>query len=267
VRFGYLASGPAAGPLALCLHGFPDTPHTWRHLMPVLAAAGYRVAAPWQRGYAPSEIPADAAYDAATRGNDVNALHAALGGDERAVLIGHDYGASSAYAAAAAMPGNWSKIVTLAVPPPAAIATKRTLYDQLKRSWYIYFFQRPNAPDVVAANDFAFVERLWRDWSPAYDPSDDLPHVKRALAGPHCAATIGYYHALFGPTPFDVPPQPALYMHGIDDGCLGIRLMDDVEDYLPGPGSRVDVVARAGHFLHLEQPAVVNERIAGFLVT
>jgi pimeloyl-ACP methyl ester carboxylesterase len=235
--------------------------------MPVLADAGFRVVAPWQRGYAPTEIPPDAAYDAATRGADVNALHKAFGGDERAVLVGHDFGASSAYVAAASKPQNWAKIVTLAVPPPAALAMKRTIYDQLKRSWYTYFFQRPNAPEVVAADDFAFIARLWRDWSPAYDPSTELPHVKRALAGAHCAATIGYYHTLFDGGPLELPPQPALYMHGIDDGCLGIRLMDDIEKYLPGAGSRVDVVAQAGHVLHLEQPDVVNERIAGFLAS
>jgi pimeloyl-ACP methyl ester carboxylesterase len=265
LHFGYLASGPSDGPLALCLHGFPDSAYTWRHLMPVLADLGYRAIAPWQRGYAPTAIPADAKYDAFVRGDDVNALHDAFGGDARAVLIGHDYGASSAYAAAAAQPENWAKIVTLAVPPPASMASKRTIYEQLKRSWYAYFFQRPTAPDVVRMNDFALIERLWRDWSPGYDPADDLPHVKAALAGEHTNAALGYYLALYGPTPLDPPPQPALYLHGIDDGCLGIELMHDILDYLPGKGSRMEHIAGAGHFLHLEKPAEVNGLIAGFL--
>jgi pimeloyl-ACP methyl ester carboxylesterase len=261
----------------MCLHGFPDTPYTWRHLTPALVAAGYRVAAPWLRGYAPTAIPADGQYAAGVRAADVNALHEALGGDDRAVLIGHDYGASSAYGAAAFAPNNWSKLVTLAVPPPASLAPKRTWYDQLKRSWYTYFFQRPNAPAVVAADDFAFIEKLWRDWSPGYDPSADLPHIKRALAGDHCAAAIAYYHALFGAIPLDPryateeaaalepPPQPALYLHGIDDGCLGINLMDDVLDFLPNAASRVERVANAGHFLHLEAPDRVNALILDFL--
>jgi pimeloyl-ACP methyl ester carboxylesterase len=277
LRFAYLASGPADGPLALCVHGFPDSPYTWRHLTPVLAQAGYRVVAPWQRGYAPTAIPADGQYAAGPRGADVNGLHAALGGDERAVLIGHDYGASSAYGAAASEPYRWSKIVTLAVPPPVSMVTKRTRYDQLKRFWYTFFFQRPNAPAVVAADDYAFIERLWRDWSPGYDPADDLPHVKRALAGPHLVAALSYYRALYGAIPLDPryaeeeaaaaepPPQPTLYLHGVDDGCIGIDLMDDIEAFLPGPGSRVERIADTGHFLHLEAPERINRIIAGFL--
>lgn len=261
----------------MCLHGFPDTPYTWRHLTPVLVAAGYRVVAPWQRGYAPSEIPPDGQYAAGPRAADINALHDALGGDERAVLIGHDYGASSAYGAAASAPGKWAKIVTLAVPPPASLGAKRTWYDQLKRSWYTFFFQRPNAPDIVAADDFAFIAKLWRDWSPAYDPSDDMSHIRRALAGDHCAATLKYYHAMFGAIPLDPkfaaeeaaaiepPSQPALYLHGIDDGCLGIKLMDDVLDFLPNPASRVERIENAGHFLHLEAPDRINTLILNFL--
>jgi pimeloyl-ACP methyl ester carboxylesterase len=259
------------------LHGFPDTPFTWRHLTPALVAAGYRVVAPWQRGYAPCAIPADGQYAAGVRAADVNALHGVLGGDERAVLIGHDFGASSAYGAAASAPRMWSKIVTLAVPPPALLARKRTMYDQLKRSWYTYFFQRPNAPAVVAADDFAFVEKLWRDWSPGYDPAAEMPHVRSALAGDHATAAIAYYRAMFGAIPLDPkyaaaeaaslqpPAQPALYLHGIDDGCLGIELMDDVIDYLPHPKSRVERIANAGHFLHLEAPGPVNALIADFL--
>ena len=79
VDFSYLSRGE--GPLALCMHGFPDSPWTYRHLLPLLAEAGYRAVAPFMRGFAPTAVPPDMRYDLRTIGDDFNALHAALGGD------------------------------------------------------------------------------------------------------------------------------------------------------------------------------------------
>jgi pimeloyl-ACP methyl ester carboxylesterase len=87
---GLLEAG--SGPLALCLHGFPDTAWTWQHLLPALAGAGFRAVAPFTRGYAPTGIPADGAYQAGALVADAVALHQVLGGDGDAVLIGHDWG-------------------------------------------------------------------------------------------------------------------------------------------------------------------------------
>jgi pimeloyl-ACP methyl ester carboxylesterase len=116
LRVGYEQWGDD-GPLAVLVHGFPDTPTTWRHLGPILADAGFRAVAPWTRGYAPTDIPADGDYTVDARAADLNRLHAVLGGDARAVLIGHDWGANAAYAAAAAAPSRWRRVVTVAVPP------------------------------------------------------------------------------------------------------------------------------------------------------
>ncbi len=80
LEFAYLRRGPEDGPLALCLHGFPDTAHTWRYLLPELAAAGFRAVAPFLRGYAPTQIPADGRYQIGALVQDANALHEALGG-------------------------------------------------------------------------------------------------------------------------------------------------------------------------------------------
>ena len=77
---GCLVAGDS-GPLALCLHGFPDTAHGWRHLLPALADAGFRAVAPFLRGYAPTQIPADGQYHVATLVRDATALHETLGGD------------------------------------------------------------------------------------------------------------------------------------------------------------------------------------------
>src|SRR5947208_9110992 len=115
VELAYLEDGPVDGPLALCLHGFPDSAHSFRFLLPILAGAGFHTVAPFLRGYSPSAVPADGRYDQATLAADANALHDALGGDARAVIIGHDWGAGIAYGASALAPERWSRVVAAAV--------------------------------------------------------------------------------------------------------------------------------------------------------
>ncbi len=277
LAFTYLTAGPEDGPLALCLHGFPDTAHTYRHLLPELAAAGYRAVAPFSRGYAPTAVPADGRYQTGALARDAVALHEALGGDERAVLIGHDWGAQATYGAAVGAPDRWRRVVAMAVPVGPALAGSFFTYEQIKRSFYMYFFQNPLADVLVAADDLAFIGRLWADWSPGYDATEDLAFVRAALGTPeNVAAALGYYRALFDPSRQSpdlaaeqqavsgVPPQPTLYLHGAQDGCMGADVVDAVRAAL-SPGSEAATVDRAGHFLHLEQPAEVNRRILGFL--
>ena len=143
LTFGALTCGES-GPLALCLHGFPDCAHTFRHLLPGLAAAGFRAVAPWLRGYAPTGIPENGDFSIATLAADANALHDALGGDSDAVLIGHDWGAEAAYGAAAHAPHRWRRLVTLAVPPAALDEVLYGDYEQLKR-----FFDGASARQLV----------------------------------------------------------------------------------------------------------------------
>jgi pimeloyl-ACP methyl ester carboxylesterase len=276
LTFAYLEAG--SGPLALCLHGFPDSAWTWRHLLPALADAGYRAVAPFMRGYAPTEVPADGRYQTGVLGLDACELHQALGGDGDAVLIGHDWGAFAAYTAAAWQPERWRRVVAAAVPPPPSIAEAFFSYDQLHRSWYMFFFQHPLSDFVVPMDDFAYLARLWADWSPGHDAEEDLAHVKDALRDPaNLAAALGYYRATLGnglvdPALTDIqdagnrpPPQPTLYLHGADDGCMGAEVVATAADHLPTPGSRVEVVQAAGHFMHLERPAHVNHLILDFL--
>lgn len=277
LQFHYLSMGE--GPLALLLHGFPDTAHTWRHLMPALAAAGYRVVAPYMRGYAPTDAPDMTGVDGMSLfialGADANALHAALGGDERAVIVGHDWGAVATYSAALQAPDAWRKVVTLAVPPLQVLGPRHSDYAQLKRSFYMWFFQMAAATEVVRADDFAFIRHLWADWSPRYDAGEDVAGVVRSLAAPeHLDAAIGYYRAFFNAERFSFAygdaagpvSQPLLYLHGADDGC--IALGDDAfkaARRCGGEGSDVAVLPGCGHFLQLEQPEVVGRHILGFL--
>lgn len=277
VRLSALTWGPSDGPLAVLLHGFPDTAYTWRHLGPVLAADGWRVVAPFTRGYAPSAVPSDGRYDVGALMADAVAVHAALEGDSSAVLVGHDWGAMTANALAAHRDSPFARVASLSVPPFPALRSAGALPRlprQLLRSWYIGFHQLPLLPERVLD---PLVARLWRDWSPAYDASADLPHVRTALASSaNRRAAIGYYRALT--RPFGMPASyrrwqgsltdpalvPTLYLHGRDDGCLGAGFVPLVAPTLPA-GSEVHVIDDAGHFVQLEQPGAVNELVRRFL--
>lgn len=256
--FSYLECG--AGKLALLLHGFPDTAQTWRHLMPVLADMGYRVVAPFMRGYAPTAVPSDGCYQTAMLARDANALHEKLGGDSEAIIIGHDWGAPSCYGAAIDAPSRWRKVVGMAVPPTAALgmAFVQNL-EQIKKSWYMFFFQHGLADLVVGANNNAFIEMLWRDWSPGYDASFDLESIRKSLADPkNLQAALGYYRATLGDGYRDpklgelqnqmasgVPSQPLLYIHGANDGCIGVDVVESAKKIAPA-NVKFEVVEAAG---------------------
>jgi pimeloyl-ACP methyl ester carboxylesterase len=277
LEFSYFEEGPADGPLALCLHGFPDSAHTWRYLLPELAGAGYHAVAPFLRGYAPTEIPADGRYQVGAIARDTNALHDAFGGDERAVLIGHDWGALTTYAAVAHQPDRWRKAVTLAVPPTASIGMSLFTYAQLQCSWYMFFFLSPLAEVALPLDNFSFIDGLWADWSPGYNGAWDVARVKESIGDPeHIAAAIGYYRALYNADLQDpdlaaeqaaslMPtPKPTLYLHGRDDGCMLLSSMGSPLNFM-AEGSQVEVVDGAGHFLNVEKPDVVNRLILDFL--
>jgi len=277
LEFAYLTEGPEDGPLALCLHGFPDTAHTWRHLLPELASAGYRAVAPFLRGYAPTGVPADGRYQIGALVRDANALHEALGGDADAVIVGHDWGALATYGAVAHQPDRWRRAVTAAVAPTGSIGMSLLTYAQLRRSWYMFFFLSPLAEIALPLDDYSFIDGLWRDWSPGYDGAWDVARVKESIGDPaRIVAAIGTYRALYDVS-LQVPeladeqaaalqptPKPTLYLHGRDDGCMLVSSIGSPLDFM-AEGSQMEIVDGTGHFLHLERPEVVNGCIVGFL--
>ena len=269
-------------PLAVLLHGFPDTAHSWRHLGPALAGAGYRVVAPFTRGYAPSGIPTDRVFHVAALVSDALRLHEAYAGDDRAVVVGHDWGAITAHGLGAVPEPPYGRVVSLAVPPVPALSPARgdlarwarAVPRQATLSWYTVFNQLPRLPERHFER---LVAHLWRRWSPGYDATEDLAHLADAVPDDaHRSAVIGYYRDTVRrrdlPTPYrwfaeswlGSPTVPTLYLHGEDDGCLDVRFAARTAAHLPA-GSRVAVIPAAGHFLHLEQPDVVADRVLEFL--
>jgi pimeloyl-ACP methyl ester carboxylesterase len=277
LTFATLEAGD--GPLVLCLHGFPDHARSFRHQLPALAAAGFRAVAPFLRGYAPSDVPADGPYQSAALAQDAVELIGALG-YQRAALFGHDWGAVAAYGAAQLAPERVARLITAAVPHGAAFPTALlTNYDQQRRSWYMFFFQTPFADGAVPFNDFRFLERLWQDWSPGWTcPPDEMAALKETFRQPGVvSAALGYYretlnpanqHAELAEVQMRIGLEPigvrTLYFHGARDGCVGTELLEGMQELFP-QGLETVVVPNAGHFVHQERPDVVNPKLLEFL--
>ena len=273
IDFHYLELG--SGPLVLCLHGFPDNAYTYRYLLPVLADAGFRGVAPFMRGYAPTGQPPDGRFESILLGQDAIALIGALGANE-AFVVGHDWGGFATLASAVLAPERVRRIVTLGVSHPAAAGQD---YDWLKGSWHAYFFQMPFAESAVAANDYDFIVRWWRDASPEYDPPTEIiESVKATFRLPGVlTSALNYYRHTFHPanrepaldalrekvatTPI---PVPALAFHGTRDRPGRTPAFDRMDRHFAAGLEKV-VIPGTGHFIHLERSNEVNAKIIEFL--
>ena len=167
--------------------------------------------------------------------------------------------------------------MTAAVAPPGSMADGFFRYDQLRRSWYVFFFQTPLADYAVGLDDYAFIDRLWADWSPGFDGSWDVARVKESIGTPERA---GRSHRVL---PVDVLRTSELARGGRGPGGCGHHspTTDAVSsrrrrrvhggghhragDRVPGPGSKMVVVEGTGHFLQVEKPDEVNDHIIAFL--
>ncbi|MFC9553833.1 alpha/beta fold hydrolase [Rhodococcus sp. NPDC056960] len=285
LTFGALTWGPNDGPLALLLHGFPDSAGTWRHLGPQLADRGWRVVAPYNRGYAPTEVPADDSYQLGGLIGDVTDLHDALGGDDRAVVVGHDWGAAIASGVAHRAPDRFAAVVLLAVPPLPAVRAvfwpprprnAPLIFRQLPRSWYMAAAQIPGLPRRFGER---LIRILWRLWAPGYDHRSDLTAALAAIPdADHRRAVFAYYRALWNPfyrigkyaeeqrSAFGRARVRTLYLHGATDTCGVVDLGARAGAVLPA-GSRTHIVPATGHFLHLEDPDTVGALVTDFIGT
>tara|TARA_B100000900_G_C20523058_1_gene693044 strand:- start:19 stop:924 length:906 start_codon:yes stop_codon:yes gene_type:complete len=273
----FSAQAMGDGPIVLCLHGFPDNAGSFRHQLPVLAEAGYRAISLTLRGYELRSIPADGDYTIETIANDILAVIDSL--DTGPVhLIGHDWGAAVAYVAAAAAPKRFQSLTVMAVPHAGRFAREGLrIPKQLRLSWYMGFFNIPWLSDwVVSRKGYAFIRRLWADWSPGWQPEPGvLDDVIRTLSqrGVRSAA-LGYYRAALSIKALLVSakeahylvPVPTLALSGERDGCIASDVFEQLMVARDFPkGLTFSRIAEAGHFLHQEQPGQVNRKIVDWL--
>ncbi|RMF13305.1 MAG: alpha/beta hydrolase, partial [Candidatus Dadabacteria bacterium] len=241
--------------------------------------AGYRCYLPYMRGYGETDPDPNDDYFAVSLAEDATGLAEAFGNGEPVTLIGHDWGAVATYAAAVHAPAAFERIVAMAVPPTSVIR-RNLLHDpaQLRRSWYMFFFQAPLLSEyALMANDFALIERLWRDWSPGWlYPEWHIDSVKGTFRTPGTPRrALLYYRCMIRPPmpsqkeryrmSFDLLTRhaiqvPSLVIAGRRDGCLGIRMYDGWQRAFSGP-CRFEVIEDAGHFVQAERPDVVARRI------
>jgi pimeloyl-ACP methyl ester carboxylesterase len=193
-------------------------------------------------------------------------------------LVGHDWGAAVAYVAAAAAPERFQSLTVMAVPHAGRFAREGLrIPKQLRLSWYMGFFNIPWLSDwAVSRKGYAFIRRLWGDWSPGWQPEPGvLDNVIRTLSQPGVrSAALGYYRAALSIKALLVSakeahylvPVPTLALSGERDGCIATDVFErlTVADDFP-QGVRFHRVAGAGHFLHQERPEVVTSLILDWL--
>ena len=273
----FSAQAMGDGPIVLCLHGFPDNAGSFRHQLPALAEAGYRAISLTLRGYEPGAIPADGDYTMETIATDILAVIESL--DTGPVhLIGHDWGAAVAYVATSAAPERFKSLTVMAVPHAGRFAREGLrIPKQLRLSWYMGFFNIPWLSDwVVQRQDYAFIRKLWRDWSPGWQPEPVvLDSVIQTLSQPGVrSAALGYYRAALSIKALLVSaeeahypvPVPTLALSGERDGCIASEVFEQLMLAQDFPkGLTFSRIAEAGHFLHQEQPEQVNREILDWL--
>ena len=271
LRFFFVDQGH--GTPVVLLHGFPEFWYAWRHQIPALAGAGFRVIAPDMRGYNLSAKPPGVrSYQVSHLVDDVAGLvrHTGAG---RACIVGHDWGGSVAWQVPMRHPGMVERLVVLAAPHPAVFQRGLARPAQLLKSWYIFFFQLPWLPEATfRAGGFSRLARTLRDepvHRGAYSEAD-IEHYVRALAQPGAlTAAINYYRAgmrySLGQIKAEVRPitVPTLVLWGDRDRYLGSHLTEGLEDWVSEV--RVVRIADASHWIQNDVPDRANALLLEFL--
>jgi epoxide hydrolase 4 len=266
--FHVRAAGPKDGPLVLLLHGFPESSHAWLHQMKPLANAGLRVVAPDQRGYGQSSKPKGrSAYQIGNLADDVECLAVSLGA-KRYSVVGHDWGGVVAWHLASRGANGLERIVILNSPHPGTMSRHAvTTPGQAFKSWYVGFFQLPFMPELLLSmNDFMWLRNALVSTSrsgaiPAEVLSSYLQDWRRPAA---LTSMLNWYRAL----PFGAPEHarikvPVQILWGDRDAFLDAALAERAAELCDDV--RITHMGGAGHWLHHEEPARVNDALLRFL--
>jgi pimeloyl-ACP methyl ester carboxylesterase len=270
IRLNVAQAGPANGPLMILLHGFPEFWYGWRKQIPALAAAGFRVWAPDQRGYNTSDKPPRICdYTLDKLAADIAGLIDAAG-QGKAIVVGHDWGGAVAWWLAANNPELVERLIILNVPHP--LVMRRMLLTnsrQTLRSWYMFVFQLPWLPEWMARrNDWQGVVQGLEDSSrPGTFTEEDFHEYRCAWSQPGaCTAMVNWYRAMFR---YGAPPPrnrrilpPTLLLWGVQDKFIR-REAADASIALCDLGKLI-FYESATHWLQHEEASEVNQQIIGF---
>lgn len=281
IRLHWVESGE--GEPVVLLHGFPDFWYGWRYQIPALAEAGYRAVAPDLRGYNASDKPEGVdAYRLDAVGRDILGLLDVLG-EERAHLVGHDWGGVVAWWVAAHHPERIRRLTVVNAPHPLAMRRALRGPRQLLRSWYMVLFQIPGLPErVFRAFDYELVERIMRRDIRRRDVLHETDFVQyaEALSRPGALRSmLHYYRAAFREEVRRLLPwasrriparsgawaiqAPTLVVWGERDPWLGTALLRDLDGWVPD--LLVERVGHGGHWVHVEAWERVNRVLLWFL--
>ena len=271
IRLHVLQDGPKDGSLVILLHGFPDFSYGWRYQIPYLASAGYRVWAPDQRGYNLSDKPDGlASYSLDELAADVVGLIDAAG-QKQVFIVGHDWGAGVAWWVAAKYPNRLSKMVVMNAPHAAVLQKHlRGNFTQLRKSWYILFFQLPWLPETQArAQNWNMAAQALKNSSrPGTFTNSDLDLYRQAWSRPKAyRSMLNWYRALMQkPSTPPANPRitvPTLLIWGAQDRFLGRELAQPSIDLCDD--GRLVFIEEATHWVQHEEAERVNELIDTFL--
>ena len=268
VKLHYVEAGE--GPLVVLLHGFPEFWFGWRLQIAPLAAAGFRVVAPDMRGYNLSSRPTGvAAYDTGRLAADVRGLVKQLG-SEPALLVGHDWGGSVAWATAMNHPEVVDRLAILNAAHPRRLSQGLHHPGQLRKSWYFFFFDLPDLPEsVVRADHWRFFQHFLRDARPTYTPEEIARYVEAWSQPGAATGMINYYRSSVRQSQKRAEAQlrpisaPTLVIWGQRDRYLGPELAEPDHDDVPNL-DRLERLPDASHWVHHDEAERVNQLLVDF---